>query len=406
MGINLAITHEDTEYSLADLLSFSPTIIYRAVPSGDFRITYISVNLHDILGYHPEEIYKNNDFWHDHIHPDDRPMVFQNLAQLFVENQHIIDYRFRHQDGHYLWVHDQLHLVRDDKNNVIDVVGSITDITQRKDIEQSILQNSENMEILIAERTAELVVARDAALSAENAMSTFLSNMSHELRTPLHGILSFANFGIKKHQKAKPEKLKQYFTEIHDSGENLLLLINNLLDLSKLRAGKVVYDFHLADLGDVIQDVVRELRLLAKERQIEIDYQSQIESTDIMMDQMKMAQVVRNLLSNAIKFTKESSIIKITLDIDSDNNQRIKVCDQGVGIPDDECELIFEAFLQSSKTRTNAGGTGLGLPICKEIIEVGHQGSIGVSNRIEGGTIFTVTIPSVQKNKKGTLNNE
>jgi len=392
MNNNLAIDHNN-EHNLADLLSFSPTIIYRAVPSGDFQITYISVNLHDILGYHPEEIYKDNDFWHDHIHADDRPNVFQNLTQLFVNNQFVVDYRFCHQAGHYLWVHDQLHLVRDDKNNVIDVVGSITDITQRKNIEESIRRNSENMEIVIAERTAELTVARDAALNAEKIMSTFLSNMSHELRTPLHGILSFANFGIKKYQKAKPEKLKQYFTEIHDSGKNLLALINNLLDLSKLRAGKVVYDFEPAALDDVIQNVARELRLLAKERQIDIDYQNQMASIDIVMDRIKMAQVVRNLLSNAIKFSNENSVITLTLDTDSDNNHRIQVADQGVGIPEDECELIFEAFLQSSKTRTNAGGTGLGLPICKEIVEVGHQGSIRVNNRPKGGTIFTVTLP-------------
>lgn len=504
---------------LANLLDFSPTIIYCAVPSGDFRITYISNNLYDILGYTPQEIYADNDFWHDHIHPEDRPMVFSNLPQLFILDKYIVDYRFHHKNGHYLWLHDQLRLIRDDNGEAIDVVGSLTDITgnkqteillekrekrikavldnaqdgiittdscgcidsanpaaakifgysenelvgenirvlmtdsiagqhdsylqhymqthqskiigagllevaarrkngsefpleiaidhihhtdedhflsifrdisKRKEIERELFQYSNRMTELVDQKTAELIIARDDALAAVNAMSSFLSNMSHELRTPLHGILSFASFGIKKYQRVSAEKLCLYFTDIHDSGTILLGLINNLLDLSKLRAGKMVYDYQLAHLDPLVQEVLHEMRILSNERRIRVDFSGGTKSNEIVMDKTKIAQVIRNLLSNAIKFSPDNSVINITTIPDTNGGLCLQISDQGLGIPQQECELIFDAFTQSSKTQTNAGGTGLGLPICREIIEQGHGGKISACNGIDIGAVFTV----------------
>lgn len=507
---------------LKSLLGFSPTIIYRAVPSGDFRIDFISTNITDILGFLPEDVYADGNFWYDHIYPEDRPTVTHNLFQLFKTDRLKVDYRFHHKDGHYLWLHDQMHVVRGDDGTALEVVGSLTDISQqkqsesqlqsreaylqtifrsaqegiittnasgaivsvnpaaermfgyddrellgcqlrslmledvavkhdesikrfmhsdmrraagqgareltgrrkegsefpieiavdhilhndedhflsivrdiaeRKNNEEKILRYSSKMEQLVKQRTSELEVARDEALAAAKTMSRFLSNMSHELRTPLHGILSFAGFGLKKHQKATREKLAQYFGEIQESGNHLLELVNDLLDLSKLRAGKVVYEFQSEGLDTTILKVIYEMRLLAEEKQIEIDWDCRVTSDKIMMDSTKIAQVVRNLLSNAIKFSPEKSVVKVVAERNQDGNVRIEVRDQGFGIPEGEFETIFDAFSQSSATQTNAGGTGLGLPICKEIIEEGHGGRISACNGLDRGAVFTVTLP-------------
>lgn len=110
------------------------------------------------------------------------------------------------------------------------------------------------------------------------------------------------------------------------------------------------------------------------------------------MDRDKIAQVVRNLLSNALKFSPENSQIDVTIIDNAEGQVEVSVCDQGIGIPADEVDTIFDAFIQSSSTRSSAGGTGLGLPICKEIIEGGHNGRIRAENRIEGGACFTFTL--------------
>ena len=374
------------------LLDSSPTAIYASVPSGDFRITYVSDNVRAILGHSPDDMCAHPDFWHDHIHPQDRARVFSALPQLFVHNRHEHEYRFMHQDGMYHWIHDQLRLVRGANGDPLEIVGSLTDISQRKKMEEVLLEYRDHLQEMVEGRTHELVAARDDALGAERAMSAFLANMSHELRTPLHGILSYANFGLKKIDRADRDKLLQYFGEIRDSGQHLLGLVNNLLDLSKLRAGKMSYDYGNVDLCELIGAVKDELLPILQDKQLTINVACPAAGLEVLADRDRIGQVVRNLLSNAVKFSPAGGSIAITVDA-CDGGATLCVADQGVGVPDNELTLIFDAFTQSSKTRTGAGGTGLGLAICKEIVETGHGGSIAAANNPQGGACFTVTLP-------------
>jgi signal transduction histidine kinase len=215
--------------------------------------------------------------------------------------------------------------------------------------------------------------------------------MSHELRTPLHGILSFANFGINKSGKATPEKLKGYFQQVERSGKTLLALLNDLLDLAKLEAGKMPFTFHRADLNILLGTVADEFSSLLAARNLTVKCDIPEARTEVILDSVKVMQVVRNLLGNALKFSPDNATIGLSITRKADSVV-VSVLDQGVGVAEEELETIFDKFIQSSKTKAGAGGTGLGLFVCREIVAA-HKGHIWVENRPEGGATFSIEIP-------------
>lgn len=229
--------------------------------------------------------------------------------------------------------------------------------------------------------------AKVKAEEASKAKSMFLANMSHELRTPLHGILSYAKLGEDK-SKDKP---KDYFHKIHVSGERLLHLLDDLLDLSKLSSHKIVLEKHSVDLYEIAQSMAEECQALLEDKKLHFTLEKPNIPTTTMADIMRIEQVVRNLLSNAIKFTHEGKHISINF-AEKGNNIQLSVSDEGVGIPKKELETIFDEFIQSSQTNTGAGGTGLGLAICRQIIEQ-HDGTITAENNESGGATFRVNLP-------------
>lgn len=253
-----------------------------------------------------------------------------------------------------------------------------------------------------------LLMQSEKAELANRAKSEFLANMSHELRTPMHAILGFSSLGGGKVGTATNEKIISYFTRINESGQRLLFLLNDLLDLSKLEAGRMTYEFSENDLQLTISNVVEELSPLFLERSLTTDIEPAVINTCLEFDRDKIEQVVRNLLSNAIKYTPDGMSVMIyyaETSLDSYNGQllleqvpaiSVSIMDQGAGIPEDELESVFDKFVQSSNTSSGAGGTGLGLSISKEIIE-GHGGVLKASNSIgAGGAIFTFTLPYKQ----------
>ena len=287
---------------------------------------------------------------------------------------------------------------------VLELFSMAVDVSARHEAERQLALHRDNLQRLVDERTAGLLRAKQDLEHALQARSEFLANMSHELRTPMHAVLSFAQLGEERAEQGATEKLRDYFSRIARSGERLLALINNLLDLSKLEAGKMLLNKRETELASLIHEVAGEFELLAGKRDLSFVLPSGDVSLMLEVDAERMRQVVSNLLSNAMRFSPEGGRIEVKVEpatirigrraTDSREQAalRLTVADAGPGIPATELELIFDKFMQSSTTRTGAGGTGLGLAICREIV-LAHQGTITAFNRLEGGAVFEVVLP-------------
>jgi len=248
------------------------------------------------------------------------------------------------------------------------VSSAIRDVTERKHFEQAI-QHANRMK------------------------SEFLANMSHELRTPLNGIIGFSEFLVDEKPGKLNDKQREYLNDILNSGRHLLQLINDVLDLSKVEAGKMELFSEMFSLPKAVDEVCSVISPLAKKKNIAIrkDIASGIES--VTLDQQKFKQVLYNLLSNAVKFTNDRGHVEIVADLHESNQLRLRVRDTGIGIKPEDLGKLFVEFQQlDSGSARRYEGTGLGLALTKKIVEF-HGGTIGVESQPGQGSTFTVILP-------------
>lgn len=359
-----------------------------------------------MLGYADGELAEGIDDWAIRVHPDDLVAVLAAQdAHLSGESPMFMhEVRLRCKNGNYKWILARgLVVERDDNGRPLRMIGTQSDIDEAKAREAQILDHNLNLASLVAARTQDLQAAKEAAEAANEAKSAFLANMSHELRTPMHGVLSYARLGETRVAQAGHEKLRSYFHRIRISGERLLLLVNDLLDLAKFEAGRMVLNMGPMRLNALVQDIIHEFDALLHARQLHVEFEQEPGMPDISGDAARIGQVVRNLLSNAAKFTPEGRGIHIRLattvlegrdggGVAGAPAVRLSISDEGVGIPPEELDAVFDKFVQSSRTRTGAGGTGLGLAICQEIVDA-HRGRITARNNAAGGAEFIVVLP-------------
>lgn len=205
---------------------------------------------------------------------------------------------------------------------------------------------------------------------------------------------------MSRFDKVSREKLIAFYSNIHESGERLLTLIDNLLDISKHEAGRIEYMMQQHDLLQIITQSQRQFSELLKDKSLQLDIIKPKFDTSIEVDHDTIVQVLGNLISNAIKFSPEGKTITISFEesviqrdsMDSLPAIKISVSDEGIGIPQDELEIIFERFVQSSRTQAGSGGTGLGLAISRDIIEA-HGGTLSAMNNPHDGTTISIMLP-------------
>ena len=246
----------------------------------------------------------------------------------------------------------------------------------------------------LEENKIELAKARDAAEAASQSKSAFLANMSHEIRTPMNAVLGFTDV-LRRNIEHNEDKRRQHLNTIHSSGTHLLNLINDILDLSKIEAGRLEVESIACEVYRVIADVVTVMRVRADEKAISLEYQfdGEIPAT-IQSDPARLRQVLTNLVGNAIKFTEQGGVrvvAKLVQEVDRPQ-MMIQVIDTGIGMTEEGTAKIFDPFSQADASVTRRfGGTGLGLSISKRFAEA-LGGAVTVSSQVGVGSIFTVTI--------------
>jgi signal transduction histidine kinase len=228
--------------------------------------------------------------------------------------------------------------------------------------------------------------------AASQHKSEFLANMSHELRTPLNAIIGFSEVLGERMFGELNEKQEEYLKDIHASGQHLLSLINDILDLSKIEAGRMELELSDFDLPAALDSALTLVRERAGRRGIALHMNVDSRLGQIQADERKVRQVVLNLLSNAIKFTPEGGRIEVGA-MAKDGLVEISVSDTGVGIAPEDQETVFEEFRQVGTADKKVEGTGLGLTLCRKFVEL-HGGKIWVTSQVGVGSTFTFTIPA------------
>ena len=293
---------------------------------------------------------------------------------------------------------DELRFLYDSFNQMVEKIqSSQAELKQARDeMEHRVDQRTQQLldEILQREQMQhELVRAKESAEAASEAKSRFLANMSHEIRTPLNGILGFTDYILLHDHNIREADRCDYLRIIKKSGEGLLLLINDILDLSKIEAGQMDFEQVHFSPHSVIAEVTSILRPKAREKDISLEYHwNGLVPDHIESDPVRFRQLLMNLIGNAVKFSEVGRVDVVARLDQAAQKLKIDVVDTGVGIPEETLAKLFTPFTQGDSSVTRRfGGTGLGLSICKNIVK-GLGGEIGATSEVGKGSVFTFTI--------------
>jgi signal transduction histidine kinase len=304
------------------------------------------------------------------------------------------------------WTDAEVAMVRDTAQMLSLGLQKAREEEQRRAAEAELLAHRDRLQELVADRTRHLRDAKERAERADRGKTEFLSNISHELRTPLHAILSFARLGIDRLNEGTIDapKLGRYLERIIASSESLRGMVDDLISLSRLGTDHTAHVQASHDLGALLDAAVWEVRDTLAARSQSVVRSFDTRDLQVWCDRDHIVLALYHLLGNASKFAPEGRDIELHVRattmiavMDGEHSDavpalEITVRDHGPGIPEAELESVFEKFVQSSRTKTGAGGKGLGLAICREIIRL-HGAEIRATNHAEGGAIFTFQLP-------------
>jgi PAS domain S-box-containing protein len=321
----------------------------------------------------------------------------RGYQQTFREGS-VQDYELeiRHRDGHTTPVLYNASVYRHKEGAIAGVFAAARDITGRKRAEQEVLRLNQDLERRVAERTAQLKRAaaelekRNLEVERVNRMKTdFLGRSSHELRTPLNAILGYSQLLGEQSAGPLPPPYPRFVANIQEGARHLLDIVNDLLDISKIEAGRIDLNRESFRAADALEEVLSAIAPLAKIKQIAIDNQVPA-GMSVRADRTRFKQVLYNLLSNAVKFTPENGRVWIA-DASREGAAGFCVGDTGIGIPASDLESIFDEFHQVGGPSADKEGTGLGLTITRRLVEL-HGGTISVESALGQGSRFTVSL--------------
>ncbi|MEO6711274.1 MAG: ATP-binding protein [Planctomycetota bacterium] len=336
------------------------------------EMLYVSPGYERVWGRSCESLYASPHQWLEAIHPDDIDRISEAATRAGTTGFYDEPYRIHRPDGEMRWIRDRTFGIRDAAGAIYRIVGVAEDITDRKAAEEDLRQ------------------AKEAAEAGDRAKSEFLATMSHELRTPMNGIIGFADLLL---ESSLEEEQRNYAEIVRSSAESLLVVLNDVLDFSKLDAGKMEVASVPCDLPKLVREVAALLRGQAEAKGNTLEVcTAQPECMYALGDSTRVRQVLLNLSANAIKFTDHGRI-RIELGFDSNDAVKVSVIDSGIGIERDQVPLLFRRFSQAdSSAQRRFGGTGLGLAISKHLVEL-MGGKIGVTTEAMKGSTFWFSLP-------------
>ena len=329
-----------------------------------------------LLGLEPGSVPPSMETFWDSVHPDDLPYVKKTIHEAMEDKAgYALEYRLVHPNGTVRTVEELAQMGLDDKGNIERLTGSILDITERKKVE------------------TELRIAKEYAELASRAKSAFLANMSHELRTPLNAIIGFSD--LMTNQILGPVDNPQYMSylkDIHDSGQHLLGVINDVLDVSKIEAGKFTLSIQDVALGDLLEKAYRFTTGQAQTAGVKLRMNFDDNLPLVKADARKSLQTLLNILSNAVKFTPENGTITVETSLEV-AHVRVIIEDTGIGMSKRETERALKPFEQvDTRLERRYEGTGLGLYLAKTFAEQGG-GSLDITSTKGKGTKISIAFP-------------
>jgi len=368
---------------------------------------YLSPRCKELLRADDIESIRSEEAWIERLHPDDRAGVQKAMRRHFTEHAPFdVECRLRTGAGDHRWFRVRGQAVWNDCAQPVRIAGSITDVTQQKQTIESLLRlqgiaeaksQIEAQARQLAAKTAELEQARLAAEAANRSKSEFLANMSHEIRTPMTAILGYSD--LLANPSLSSDDRRDGVQRIRQNGRHLLAILNDILDLSKIEAGKMTVERIECPVPEIVTEIAALMRPRAIEKglALAVEFKGRVPAT-VRSDPTRLRQILMNLVGNAIKFTERGGVRLVVgmSDVVSDSGPRIsfEVIDSGIGMTRDQIACLFRPFTQADPSMARRfGGTGLGLTISRRLAEM-LGGSISIQSQLGEGTTFLVEIDS------------